>query len=89
MLIFLNLGTRGELLKTRLLVSSTYGTKVLNNEDQLDGIFKEWKNHLNEEYVMFTEDLINDGKSNRMKTFFGRFLNMKFKTLKFRAGLVS
>ena len=57
-----HLGTRGELLKTRLLVSSTYGTKVLNNEDQLNEIFQDWKNHLNEEYVMFTEDLINDGK---------------------------
>ena len=57
------------MLKTRLLVSSTYGTKVLNNEEQLNGIFKEWKNHLNEEYVMFTEDLINDGKSGNITVF--------------------
>jgi hypothetical protein len=52
------------LLKTRLLVSSTYGTKVLNNEDQLSTIFDHWKNHLNVEYVMVTEDLINDGNHN-------------------------
>ena len=52
------------MLKTRLLVSSTYGTKVLNNEDQLSTIFDHWKNHLNVEYVMVTEDLINDGNHN-------------------------
>ena len=52
------------MLKTRLLVSSTYGTKVLNNEDQLRTIFDQWKNHLNVEYVMVTEDLINDGNNN-------------------------
>lgn len=56
-----HLGTRGELLKTRLLVSSTYGIKVLNNEEQMNDIFDSWKNHFNEDYVIFAEDLINDG----------------------------
>ena len=35
--------------------------QVLNNSEQLDELFHEWKTNLNEQYVTFTEDLINDG----------------------------
>ena len=70
------------MLKTRLLVSSTYGTKVLNNEDQLSTIFDHWKNHLNVEYVMVTEDLINDGKHNFHSTFSIYKKNVKWLNLK-------
>ena len=80
---FIILGTRGELLKTRLLVSSTYGTKVLNNEDQLSTIFDHWKNHLNVEYVMVTEDLINDGNHN-FHSIFSIYIQKKCQMTEFR-----
>ena len=56
-----HLGVRGEVLKVRLLVSSTYGLKVLNNEEMLADIFKSWTESLNQSYVSLVEDLINDG----------------------------
>lgn len=56
-----HLGIRGELLKTRLLMSSTYGLKVINNEEQLGELFRLWKTKFNEAYVLLVEDLLNDG----------------------------
>ena len=56
-----HLGIRGEVLKVRLLVSSTYGLKVLNNEEMLEDIIKSWTEHLNQSYVSLVEDLVSDG----------------------------
>jgi hypothetical protein len=56
-----HLGTRGQLLKTRFVLSSTFGVKLLNNDDNLNAMFQLWTNGLNEEYVVMVENLINDG----------------------------
>ena len=48
------------MLKTRLLASSTYGIKVLNDDSKVEEIFIQWRD-LYETYVALVEDLINDG----------------------------
>ena len=54
------------MLKTRLLASSTYGLKILNQETKVQELFDQWSN-LYETYVALVEDLINDGFSRHQR----------------------